>query len=108
MGAPLGGRVMVVDDVISAGISVRESMGIIQAAGASPAGVAVALDRQERGEGARSAIQEIEARYAIPVVSIITLAHLKAYLGERGDMADVLQRVEDYSARYGVSDTPAP
>jgi orotate phosphoribosyltransferase len=102
VGAPLEGAVMVVDDVISAGLSVREAVAIIGAAGARPAGVVIALDRQERGQGERSAIQELEAEFGIPVVSIIALAHLRTYLGERPPMAGMLARVEDYAARYGV------
>ena len=72
VGAPLAGRVLIVDDVISAGTSVRESVDIIRAAGATPAGVVIALDRQERGQGALSAVQEVEKNYGMPVVAVAT------------------------------------
>ncbi|MBS1201266.1 MAG: orotate phosphoribosyltransferase, partial [Proteobacteria bacterium] len=80
VGAPLAGRVLIVDDVISAGTAIRESIEIIRAAGATPAGVAVALDRQERGQGALSAVQEVQRAFSIPVINIITLDDLIAHL----------------------------
>jgi orotate phosphoribosyltransferase len=85
IGAPLDGQVLIVDDVLTAGTAVRESIGIIKAAGARPAGVVLALDRQERGVGAQSAVQEIQANYGIPVVRIVTLDHLIEYLEAGGD-----------------------
>ncbi len=87
IGAPLEGQVLIVDDVLTAGTAVRESIGIIKAAGAKPAGVVLALDRQERGVGQQSAVQEIQANYGIPVVRIIALDHLIEYLeaGSDGD-----------------------
>ncbi len=103
VGAPLAGKVLIVDDVISAGTSVRESHGIIEAAGAKPAGVAIALNRQERGTGALSAIQEIEQQYAMPVVSIVKLEHLVDYLAQRGDMQDHLASVRAYREQYGAA-----
>jgi orotate phosphoribosyltransferase len=103
VGAPLKGRVLIVDDVISAGISVRESVDIIQGAGARPAGVLIALDRMERGSGALSAVQEVRNQFGIPVVSIATLADLAAFLGRRADMAQQLQSVERYRKEYGVT-----
>lgn len=103
VGAPLAGRVLIVDDVISAGTSVRESVDIIRAAGAETAGVVISLDRQERGQGPRSAIQEIRGDFHMPVISIVTLDQVVEYLAARNDMAETLARVEDYRARYGVS-----
>jgi orotate phosphoribosyltransferase len=85
IGAPLEGKVLIVDDVLTAGTAVRESIGIIKGAGATPAGVVLALDRQERGVGSQSAVQEIQANYGIPVVRIITLDHLIEYLEAGGD-----------------------
>jgi orotate phosphoribosyltransferase len=85
IGAPLEGQVLIVDDVLTAGTAVRESIGIIKAAGAKPAGVVLAFDRQERGVGPQSAVQEIQANYGIPVVRIITLDHLIDYLEAGGD-----------------------
>jgi orotate phosphoribosyltransferase len=87
IGAPLEGQVLIVDDVLTAGTAVRESIGIIKSAGAKPAGVVLALDRQERGVGPQSAVQEIQSNYGIPVIRIITLDHLIEYL-EAGDDGD--------------------
>lgn len=103
VGAPLAGRVLIVDDVISAGTSVRESVQIIRAAGAAPCGVVIALDRMERGSGPQSAAQEVRSQFGIPVISIATLEDLTAFLGARVDMARQLQAVEYYRKRYGVS-----
>ena len=103
VGAPLAGQVLVVDDVISAGTSVRESVQIIRAAGAAPCGVIIALDRMERGSGTQSAAQEVRSQFGIPVISIATLADLTAFLGARADMARQLQAVERYRKEYGVS-----
>lgn len=102
VGAPLTGRVMIIDDVISAGTSVRESVDIIQAAGALPAGVIIALDRQERGTGATSAIQEVEKTYGIRVASIVNLQSLIMYLSLRPEMAEPLERIKNYQQQYGV------
>jgi len=102
VGAPLQGRVLVIDDVISAGTSVRESADIIKQAGAELAGVAIALDRQERGQGETSAIQEVEQDYGIRVISIADLESLKTYLGENKDMADSLERIKAYQQQYGI------
>jgi len=85
IGAPLEGQVLIVDDVLTAGTAVRESIGIIKSAGAKPAGVVLALDRQERGVGRQSAVQEVQANYGIPVVRIITLDHLIEYMEAGGD-----------------------
>ena len=102
VGAPLQGRVLIIDDVISAGTSVRESVDIIHHADADPAGVAIALDRQERGHGATSAIQEVEQEFNLRVISIADLESLKSYLLEKPDMADALQKIVQYQQRYGV------
>ena len=104
VGAPLTGRVVIVDDVISAGTSVRESVDIIRAAGARPAGVLIALDRMERGAGAHSAAQEVRDQFRIPVVSIATLDDLVVFLRSQGNnMAQQLQSVERYRKEYGVT-----
>jgi orotate phosphoribosyltransferase len=103
IGAALAGRVLIVDDVISAGTSVRESVDLIRGGGAGPAGVVIALDRMERGAGPLSAVQEVRQTYQIPVVSIATLDDLVAYLQQRGAMARELQMVEDYRHLYGVA-----
>ena len=103
VGAPLQGRVLVIDDVITAGTAVREVIAMIEAAGARLAGVAVGLNRQERGEGERSAIQAVEEEYGVPVLSIIDMGHIIAYL-EDADMgsADLLEAMKAYRDRYGV------
>jgi len=102
VGRALAGRVVIVDDVISAGTSVRESVEIIRAAGAEPAGVVIALDREERGQGEQSAVQEAAERYGIPVASIASLATLVTYLGERHESRAHLEAIERYRARYGA------
>ncbi|WP_105644500.1 orotate phosphoribosyltransferase [Cronobacter malonaticus] len=102
VGSPLQGRVMLVDDVITAGTAIRESMEIIQANGATLAGVMISLDRQERGRGELSAIQEVERDYGCQVIAIITLNDLIAYLAEKPDMANHLAAVEEYRQQYGV------
>lgn len=103
VGAPLTGRVLVIDDVISAGTSVRESAKLIADAGAQLAGVAIALDRQERGEGERSAVQEVQERFGVPVVSIASLESLIDYLGHDPALMDKLDAVKAYRARYGIT-----
>ena len=102
VGAPLAGRVLVIDDVISAGTSVRESVDLIRAAGATPAGVVIALDRQERGQGSRSAVQEVEANYGIPVIAVATLVDLIAYLHGNAVLEPVLPAVTRFREQYGV------
>ena len=102
VGAPLQGRVLVIDDVITAGTAVREVIAMIEAAGASLAGVAIGLNRQERGEGELSAIQELEQAYAIPVMSIIEMGHIIDYLEAQGDQAAALAAMKEYRGRYGV------
>lgn len=103
IGAPLAGRVLILDDVISAGTSVRESVELIQGAGATPCGVVIALDRMERGTGALSAVQEVRQAFHLPVTSIATLDDLIEYLASRGAMAHELQRVERYRTQYGAA-----
>jgi len=102
VGAQLDGSVLIIDDVISAGTSVRESVTIIKAENAAPAGVIIALDRQERGQDSRSAIQEVEAEHKIPVVSIICLNDLLSYLQNNAELAEHLPAVEAYRQQYGV------
>lgn len=106
VGAPLRGRVLIVDDVISAGTSVRESIDIIRAAGAEPAGVAIALDRQERGQGALSAAQELRRDHGLPCVAIAGLDDLVRYLEGRaaggGDGTPIdIEAIKEYRERYG-------
>ncbi|NIY49726.1 orotate phosphoribosyltransferase [Cedecea colo] len=102
VGSALQGRVMLVDDVITAGTAIRESMEIIAANSATLAGVLISLDRQERGRGEISAIQEVERDYHCKVISIITLRDLIAYLEEKPEMAASLAAVQEYRDRYGV------
>ncbi len=101
VGAPLTGNVLIIDDVITAGTAIREAIDIIEAAGAKPAGVVIALDREEKGQGNLSAIQEVEAEYGIPVIAIIRLQHLAEYLHRSGD-DKALEAINDYRARYGI------
>ena len=103
VGAPLAGNVLVVDDVISAGTSTRESVAIIRAAGASPVAVAISLDRQERGAGSKSAIQEIQDTLGLRVISIVDLDCLVEYLDERADMTEELARLREYRRIYGAT-----
>ena len=102
VGSPLQGRIMLVDDVITAGTAIRESMDIIKANGAALAGVLIALDRQEKGKGELSAIQEVERDYQAQVIAIITLGDLIRYLEEKPEMADSLALVRAYRAQYGI------
>jgi orotate phosphoribosyltransferase len=102
VGAPLAGNVLIVDDVISAGTSVRESVDIIRAQGATPCGVAIAIDRQERGQGELSAVQEVQRDNGIPVVSIANLAGLIRYLENAPELQAYKAAVEKYRSDYGV------
>lgn len=102
VGAPLQGRVLIVDDVITAGTAIRESMELIRNAGAEPAGVLIALDRQEKGASELSAIQEVEQEFGIPVVSIIRLDQVLDYLETRPEFAEHAQNVAAYRNQYGV------
>ncbi len=104
IGSPLKGRVLIVDDVITAGTAIRESLGLIQAAGAQAAGVLLALDRQERAPESRlSAVQEVQDRYGIPVVAVVNLADLMQHSSLRGRQDD-LERMQSYRKLYGLAD----
>ena len=103
VGAPLQGRVLIVDDVITAGTAIRETMQILEAHRATPAGVIIALDRQERGQGALSAVQEVERAHGITVTGMVTLSDLVAYLNERPESAQCLEKVQAYRAQYGIA-----
>ena len=102
VGAPLQGKVMIIDDVISAGTSVRESVEIIRAQDAQPAGVVIALDRQEVGKGDKTAIQEVETDYGIKVASIVCLTDLIGYLEQQPEMAESLSAIRAYREQYGA------
>ena len=103
VGAPLKGRVLIVDDVITAGTAIRETMQILHVHEAIPAGVIIALDRQERGQGELSAVQEVEHAHGIAVTGIVTLADLVTYLAERPDYATHLNAMQAYRVRYGIA-----
>tara|TARA_R110000737_G_C14543565_1_gene479467 strand:- start:645 stop:1286 length:642 start_codon:yes stop_codon:yes gene_type:complete len=102
VGSALEGKVMLVDDVITAGTAIRESMEIIKAHGAELSGVLIALDRQEKGQAELSAIQEVERDFNTKVISIVTLANLISYLEEKPDMADSLASIKKYREDYGI------
>ncbi|SEL41143.1 orotate phosphoribosyltransferase [Colwellia chukchiensis] len=102
VGSALKGKVMLVDDVITAGTAIRESMEIIQAHGAELSGVLIALDRQEKGRAELSAIQEVERDFNTQVISIVTLADLISYLEEKPAMADSLASIKKYRQDYGI------
>jgi orotate phosphoribosyltransferase len=102
VGAPLQGRVLIIDDVISAGTSVRESIDLIAQHGASACAVAIALDRQEKGLAELSAVQEVQANYKIPVCSIANLSDLLEYASNQQDMAQSLLSIHAYRQQYGV------
>ena len=102
VGTPLAGRVLVVDDVITDGGSKREAIELIRAAGATPTGVLIALDRQERGQGELSAAQEVAAQFGIPVIAIATLADVLTYAGEKPELAAEYGRLLAYREQYGV------
>jgi orotate phosphoribosyltransferase len=102
VGSPLAGNVLIIDDVITAGTSVRESVEIIEGAGARPCGVVIALDRRERGQDDRSAVDEVQARYGIPVISIASVDQLIELLVEDGSQDQTLAAVRAYRADYGI------
>ncbi len=102
VGSELEGRIMLVDDVITAGTAIRESMEIIQANGADLAGVLVAIDRQEKGKGELSAIQEVERDFGCAIISIVSLTDLVTYLEEKGTDPAHLEAVKAYRAQYGI------
>ena len=102
VGHPLQGDILIIDDVITAGTAIRESMDIIATEGARPAGVVIALDRQERGKGEKSAIQEVESDYGLSVAAIVRLADLIDFVRQRGDASEHLENIEAYRNEYGV------
>jgi len=102
VGAPLRGKVWILDDVITAGTSVRESVDIIEAAGATVAGVVIALDRQEKGQNPMSAVQEVSDRFGIPVIAIISLANIIDFIADDERWADKLPIIQGYRDQYGV------
>lgn len=103
VGAPLEGRVLIIDDVITAGTAVREVIGMIESAGAELAGVVIGLDRQERGASEQSAIQEVEQEYDVPVLSIIGMDHIIDYLAAASDSEqETLAAMKAYRSQYGV------
>ena len=102
VGHALQGRVLIIDDVISAGTSVRESVQVIRAAGATPVGVAIALDRQERGTGRLSAVQEVEQEFGLRIIPIATLETLLQYLEDKDETRAQLSAINAYRLRYGI------
>ena len=102
VGSPLEGRVLIIDDVITAGTAIREVMDIIGQTQAKPAGVVVALDRQEKGKGDLSAIQEVERDFSIPVISIVNLNQLIRFMEEDEALAGSLAQVKAYRDQYGI------
>ena len=102
VGAPLNGRVLIIDDVITAGTAIREVMQIIHGQQAQAAGVVIALNRQERGQGELSAIQEVERDYATPVISIVSLSQVLEYLAGDNQLKQHLPAVEAYREQYGI------
>jgi len=103
IGAPLAGRVLIVDDVLTAGTAVRESLDMIAAHGATAAGVVVSLDRMERGEGDLSAIQEIEERHGIPVIAVASLDDLMGWLQDSAEFRQNLGLIREYRKLYGIT-----
>ena len=103
VGAPLEGKVLIIDDVITAGTAIREAMDIISNAGANAAGVLIALDRQEKGQAELSAIQEVEQQYNIPVISIIKLGDLIEFIKDKPEFKEFLPSVEAYREQYGIA-----
>ena len=102
VGAPLQGRVLIIDDVITAGTAIREVMAMVEQAGARAAGVVIGLDRKERGKGDQSAIQEVQTQFDIPVVSIIDIGDVVAYLQAQSDSHNMIEKIQQYRQQYGV------
>jgi orotate phosphoribosyltransferase len=102
VGAGLSGKILIIDDVITAGTAIRESVQIIQESGATLAGVVIALDRQERGRDERSAIQEVEETLGTTVISIVTLTHLLEYLRSKSEQSGAVRKIEAYRRQYGI------
>lgn len=105
VGSPLAGRILIIDDVITAGTAIRDVMTLVQGAGAQAVAVVVAVDRQERGQGELSAIQEVARDFGLPVLSIISLTQIINYLEETGLHAEHLQAVRAYRDEFGINDT---
>lgn len=102
VGSPLHGKVLVIDDVITAGTAIRESVAILESAGAELAGVVISLDRQEKGTGEISAIQEVEQQYQVNVANIVSLSDLEAYLESISTYGEALESIRQYRQQYGV------
>jgi orotate phosphoribosyltransferase len=102
IGAPLEGRVLIIDDVITAGTAVREVMAMVELAGGEPAGIVIGLNRKERGTSSTSAIQEVEQQFSIPVISIIDMDDILTYLKSQLDMKAVVKDIKNYRKEYGV------
>jgi len=100
----LQGRVLIIDDVITAGTAIREAMDIITVAGAEPAGVVIALDRQEKGKGEQSAIQEVEQDYNIPITAIIKLENIYHFLVKHQSDENLIERISQYRMDFGISE----
>ena len=103
VGAPLEGRVLIIDDVITAGTAIREIMSVINQSDAEAAGVVIGVDRQERGTGANSAIQEVEMDYSLQVFSIIDITDILTYLQSKSDSKELVLSIKSYREKYGVS-----
>jgi orotate phosphoribosyltransferase len=102
VGAALTGRVLVIDDVMTAGTAIREAASIVANQGAELAGVAIALDRQERGTSEQSAVQEVQSRYGVPVINIVSLQEISTHIQQSTTDADLLARIQAYRQQYGV------
>ena len=102
VGSPLHGKVLVIDDVITAGTAIRESVAILESAGAELAGVVISLDRQEKGTGEISAIQEVEQQYQVNVANIVSLSDLETYLESVSSYGEALETIRQYRQQYGV------
>ena len=102
VGAPLEGKVLIIDDVITAGTAIREVMGIVEQAGAKAAGVVIGLDRKERGKTDKSAIQEVEEQFGIPVASIVDIDDILGYLEKQPENQDLVAKIDAYRQQYGV------
>ena len=104
IGAPLAGRVLIIDDVITAGTAIRESLALIAVHGATPAGILIALDRQERGQGALSAVQEVEREFGVPVIAIARLAELFALIDTHAELAVHREKMQAYRHTYAAAE----
>jgi len=104
IGAPLAGRVLIIDDVITAGTAIRESLALVAVHGATPAGILIALDRQERGQGALSAVQEVEREFGVPVIAIARLAELFALIDTHAELAVHREKMQAYRHTYAAAE----